>query len=441
MNDQGRTKQQLTEEMKDLRLRIADLEAKEARRRQAEEALRASEEKYRSVVDHIGIGISLISPAMEILTLNHQMKMWFPDIDVSRKPVCYQAFNDPPRKEICSYCPTHKTLQDGQVHESIADTPRGHEVRQYRIVSSPIKDQGGRVVAAIEMVDDITETRQVQEQLRESEVKYRTIFENTGTATMILEEDMTISLVNTEFEKQSGYSKSEVEGRKTWQEIVAGEDLERMKAYHKLRRQNTDAAPRNYEFRFVNRQGEIKDVFITIAMIPETGKSVASLLNITQRKQAEAALRLREQELSLKTQNLEDLNTALTVLLKRREDDKNELEEKVLANVKELVMPYLEKLKVSRLDARTGALVGILESNLANIVSPFARKLSSKYLNLTPREIQVANLIKEGKTTKEIAEFMNVATSAIDTHRFHIRKKLGLNNQNINLQSYLASLG
>lgn len=441
MKDSEKTKERLAGELKRLRRRIADLKAEEVRRRRAEEALRTSEEKYRSVVDHIGVGVSLISPAMEILTLNRQMQMWFPDIDVSRRPVCYRAFNDPPREEVCSYCPTCRTLRDGQFHESIADTPRGHEVRQYRIISSPIKDPDGRVAAAIEMVDDITDARRAQERLRESEAKYRTIFENTGAATLILEEDMTISLVNAEFEKQSGYAKAEVEGRKTWLDIVAGEDMDRMKAYHMLRREDADAAPRNYEFRFVTRKGEIRDVFITIAMIPGTGQSVASLLNITERKQAEAALRQREQELSLKTQNLEDLNTALTVLLKRREEDKIELEEKVMANVKELIMPCLEKLKGSRLDARTSALVGILEANLENIVSPFARRLSWKYLYLTPREIQVANLIREGKTTKEIAEFMNVATSAVDTHRFHIRKKLGLNNKRLNLRSYLATLG
>jgi PAS domain S-box-containing protein len=436
-----KTKERLADELKRLRRRIAELKAAETKRRQAEDALRTSEEKYRSVVDHIGVGVSLISPDMEILTLNRQMQTWFPDIDVSLRPVCYRAFNDPPREEVCSYCPTCRTLRDGQVHESIADTPRRDGVRQYRIISSPIKDPEGQVMAAIEMVDDITDARRAQEQLRESEAKYRTIFENTGTATLILDADMTISLVNTEFEKQSGYAKAEVEGLKTWLDIAAGEDRERMMGYHMLRRQVADTAPRNYEFRIVNRQGEMQDVFITIAMIHGTGKSVASLLNITERKQAEAALRQREQELSLKTQNLEDLNTALTVLLKRREEDRNELEEKVLANVKELIMPYLEKLKGSRLDARAAALVGILEANLENIISPFARKLSWKYLYLTPREIQVANLIREGKTTKEIAEFMNVATSAIDTHRFHIRKKLGLNNKRLNLQSYLATLG
>ena len=82
-----------------------------------ERELRASEETYKSVIDHIGIGVSLISPRMEILTLNNQMKEWFPQINTSKKPLCYKAFNNPPRRGICSYCPTLKTLQDGEAHE------------------------------------------------------------------------------------------------------------------------------------------------------------------------------------------------------------------------------------------------------------------------------------------------------------------------------------
>lgn len=138
-------------------------------RKRAEEALKESEERYRSVVDNAGIGVSLISPNMEILTLNNQMKKWFPDIDVSRKPVCYRTFNNPQRDDVCSYCPTYKTLQDGQVHESITETPSGNETRNYKIVSSPIKDKDGKIVLAIEMVEDITELKRMQQQLLKSE--------------------------------------------------------------------------------------------------------------------------------------------------------------------------------------------------------------------------------------------------------------------------------
>jgi signal transduction histidine kinase len=112
---------------------------------------------------------------MEILSLNEQMQRWFPDADVSKKPVCYRTFNNPPRKGPCSYCPTIKTLQDGQIHESISDTPRGDKTIHYRIISSPLKDKQGRITSAIEMVDDITERRHSEERIIEYQNQLRSL--------------------------------------------------------------------------------------------------------------------------------------------------------------------------------------------------------------------------------------------------------------------------
>jgi len=152
------------------------------------------------------------------------------------------------------------------------------------------------------------------------------------------------------------------------------------------------------------------------------------------------ALREREKDLEIKTSNLEEANAAFKVLLKRRDEDKIELEEKVLSNVKELVVPYLEKLEKTGLDASQKTYLSILESNLNEIISPFLRKLSSKYFSLSPTEIQVANLVKLGKTTKEIAESLISSTRAIEFHRNNLRNKLGLKNKKANLRSYLLSL-
>jgi len=161
---------------------------------------------------------------------------------------------------------------------------------------------------------------------------------------------------------------------------------------------------------------------------------------IEERKQAEQSLLQKEEELRLESLHLEEANTALKVLLKRGEQDKNELEEKVLSNIKELALPYLDKLKLGNLDEKQGAYVEILESNLNDIISPFLKKLSSQYLNLTPTEIQVANLIREGKSTKEIAEILNISERAIEFHRNNIRDKLGLKKSKTNLRSYLLTL-
>jgi DNA-binding CsgD family transcriptional regulator len=148
----------------------------------------------------------------------------------------------------------------------------------------------------------------------------------------------------------------------------------------------------------------------------------------------------RTAQLVQSKEQLEEVNTALRVLLKRREEDKSELEEKVLSNVKDLVLPYVERLKKTPLNNHQKSCAEVLESNLTDIVSPFSRRLSSKYLGLTPTEIRVANLVKDGKTTKEIAEFMNISGKTVETHRDCIRKKMGIKHKKANLRTHLLSL-
>jgi len=167
---------------------------------------------------------------------------------------------------------------------------------------------------------------------------------------------------------------------------------------------------------------------------------VVSHEDITPLKQAEESLIERELDLELQTQNLEEANTALKVLLKRREEDRQKLEERVLINIRELVSAYIIKLKDTKLAPDQKQYVEIIESHLNDIISPFLHSLYSRYPNLTPKEIQVANLVKEGKTTKEIAQIMIISTSVIDFHRKNIRVKLGLKNKKSNLQTYLLSL-
>lgn len=142
------------------------------------------------------------------------------------------------------------------------------------------------------------------EPLRQSEEKYRTLFETTGTATIIIEDDTTISLANKEFENLSGYTKEEIEGKKSWTDFVADKNtLLRMKAYHYVRRMDPDAAPRNYEYTFIDRHGTVKNIFTTFAVIPGTDKSVGSFLDITELKQAEGAIRESEKRFRDLVQN------------------------------------------------------------------------------------------------------------------------------------------
>ncbi len=162
--------------------------------------------------------------------------------------------------------------------------------------------------------------------------------------------------------------------------------------------------------------------------------------DITERKKNEQTLVAREEELRAKTTNLEEVNTALKVLLRRREEDKRELQETVMTNLNDLVHPYLERLRKRSNSARLLEIIDVMETNLNAITSPFFHKLSSQIQNLTSAEIEIANLVKQGKSTKEISDLLNVSIKTIETHRLHIRKKLGLSKKRASLRTHLLSI-
>ena len=181
-----------------------------------------------------------------------------------------------------------------------------------------------------------------------------------------------------------------------------------------------------------HRRNQIEEDFLS---------SVANTLSgIIRLKKAQSKLRKRKRELEIKSRELEEVNAALRVLLKRRDDDKFEFEEKVLFNIREYIQPYLEKFKNSGLNEKQQSYLNILESHIHDIISPFRRKLTSKYLHLTASEMQVANLVMDGKRTKEIALLLNLSEKTIEVHRKNIREKLGIKNKKINLRTHLLAL-
>jgi DNA-binding CsgD family transcriptional regulator len=157
-------------------------------------------------------------------------------------------------------------------------------------------------------------------------------------------------------------------------------------------------------------------------------------------KGVEEELREKHSSLKAKTKELRELNRALRALLTQRDKARRDLEERVLSNVKELVVPYINKLKKSGLDMQQKTYLRILQSNLNDIVSPFVHQLSFRYSALTPTEIQVAQLIREGKTAREIGVMLNSSRRTIESHRQSIRTKLGMKDTKANLRSYLLSI-
>jgi DNA-binding CsgD family transcriptional regulator len=172
--------------------------------------------------------------------------------------------------------------------------------------------------------------------------------------------------------------------------------------------------------------------------------------SITEQKQIEEKLRraydelenqVNERTAALKKsqQELQQANTALRVLLEQKEESKAILEKTIVRNVKELVLPVIGKLSQSSLSDKQQGYMDLLSANLSQITKPFVGKSPLKYANLTPTEVQVAGMIKCGKTTKEISVLMNIGISTVDFHRNNIRKKLNLKKKKVNLQTFLRS--
>jgi len=136
------------------------------------------------------------------------------------------------------------------------------------------------------IIRNINEHKQMEKTLWDLENKYNSLFEATGTAATIVEEDTTISMANIGFEKLSGFSKIEVEGKKSWTEFIPEEYLEKMKKYHYLRRVDPNSVPKTYESKFIDRDGNVRDVLLNVSMITGTKRSVCSILDITEQKRS-----------------------------------------------------------------------------------------------------------------------------------------------------------
>jgi DNA-binding CsgD family transcriptional regulator/ribosomal protein S8 len=193
---------------------------------------------------------------------------------------------------------------------------------------------------------------------------------------------------------------------------------------------------RNFEVQCRRKDGQRIWISLNFRVVRDRNNKVlfyeGTLVDITERKKI-------QEDLENKSRSLEETNAALRVLLKQRDEDKTGLEEKVMHNVRELVFPYIDRLK-SQQSGADKVIVDIIENNLNEILSPFIRSMASRYANFTPKEIQIADLMKKGKTTKEISQILNLSPRTIDIHRYNIRRKLNINKKKVNLQSYLLTL-
>jgi PAS domain S-box-containing protein len=289
--------------------------------------------------------------------------------------------------------------------------------------------------------DEMRIRKQIQADLIQSENQFRILLETLNEGFGMVDSEGRFSYANQKMLDILGRSRTAVVGEKC-------SDFLDEKNRHILKKQlsiRKTGIEKPYEMQFTSKDGKIISTIVSPrGLFDKSGRfkgSFAAITDISDMKASEKALRRREQQLKAKTLSLQEMNSALEVLLRKREQDKSIIQRRILANLGRLVIPYLDSLANTRLSERQRFLVDVVKSNLREILSPFSEKLSAQQIALTRAELQVANLVKLGKSTEQIASDLSISYKTAETHRLRIRKKLGLTHQKANLMSHLLKFG
>ena len=400
-----------------------------------------SEEKYRLLAENAMDGIYIISieagfeyvnPAFERIT-------GYKSEEVYNKNFSFFALVHPNDKELVQKRrkARGKDKKLPPIYEFRIIT-KEDEVKFIEVNTVPLPAEKGRILGILR---DITKRKKTEDELSKAKERFKGIYNSSKDAIAYTDLEGNILDINSSFCSLTGYSRTEILNRMKYQDLTP-------EKYHNFEAEIAERILRTgkseeYEKEYIRKDGSLVPILLTPFIVRGDDNCpigmAAIIRDISERKQVEKELTERKEELEIKSSNLEELNIALKVLLKKREEDKSGLEESILYNVEELIVPYLEKLKKNGLNKKHRVYIEIMEKNINEIISSFAHRISIKYRNFTITEIRIADLIRHGKRNKEISDILNVSPRTIAFHRENIRKKLGLKNSKINLASYLSS--
>lgn len=290
------------------------------------------------------------------------------------------------------------------------------------------------------VAERIMEIAQEMSRRKEKEAQYLALVESINGYVWETDAEAHTTYISSRVKDILGYDPDEIIGKRPL-DLMPPDEVDRAAPVFKSiisRRRSL----KSFEETVIHRNGRLVHLEVNGApFFDDKGALLGyrgSAHDVTRQKEAFEELKLREEELRLKSQTLEEVNAALRVLLKQRDKDRRDIEEGFLKNIKQIVLPYIYEFQKNARDPAQKSRADIVLANLNEIMSPFLNAINR--LNFTPKEIQVASFIRDGKTTKETAELMGVKRSAIDSHRDNIRKKLGLNKAKANLRTCLLSL-
>jgi len=309
------------------------------------------------------------------------------------------------------------------------------------INATVIRDEDGNYLMSRGSLFDNTERKKMEDALAKSEALYRNLFENASIGMFQSSLEGRFLRINKAYAAMLGYESPEevISSITDTATQIHTDSRNRNEALAALEKHGWYYAEQSY----LRKDGSIMIGKLAVRKVVSRDGAPSYLEgiveDITERKQAEEALRKSESDLRIKAKDLAEVNTTMRVLLNTMEKDQEELEEKFLRNLKVQVLPYLRRLKKTPLNEVQKGYLKLAEDYLGEVASPFVQKLTSNYLNLTKKELEVAALVKEGKTSKEIAEILNSTKRAIEFHRENIRKKLDVSNRKCNLTILLRS--
>ena len=416
-------------------------------REKIETALRQSQKRYYDLFNELTDAAFVADAATGILIdVNHAAEQL---MQCSREEIIGTHFSTlhPPKrseyyKSLFAQCSTQHTTRNIDCEVQT----RSGNIIPVTINTSTFEHNGDRLI--IGLFRDVSEQKQAENQLQ---IVYF-FLNNASEAIICVDKNAQIVFANSEALKVFGtitknsdplslYDLVKSSIRRPWQEYW-DENKKKKNIVFDIPVQTSSGQTVQLQFlhNFFEFKGE-EYLCAFVRNITDLKNTQETLMReIEERKIIEQQLSAREAELASKTHELEEVNSALKILLQRTEESKKEVEEKIMFNMQELVIPYIEKMKEIITSDRQKTYLNIIESNIMNIVSPFGKKLSVQNAKLTPSEIHIANLIKNGCSTKKIADMMGLSNRTVDFHRKNIRKKLGITDRKTNLRSVLLSM-
>jgi PAS domain S-box-containing protein len=346
---------------------------------------------------------------------------------------------------------------------------KGHAV-PVKLRSVVTRDSGGTVLETLGLIEpgpgaempldpasgDVTGWEQW-----ETKDNYKNILEHSGDAIFLADFNTRIVTVNNAGLRLLGHERAEDIIGKSLMDFApfrgtftctTGETITFDEAWGKQQISNTEKLYEkgvvHCEMYFVRADGLAVPMDVTLSLLKDQNGNPRGTItvcrDITERKRTLLALQQAHDELERKvrerTVSLEETNIAMRVLLETRSEDRVETGRRLLSHINNLVLPYLDRLRTSGLPEPQSTHLEIAQTNLREIIAPFTEHVGVRMKALTPSEIQVANLVRQGKTSKDIAALLHLSAETVDTHRKNIRRKLGIRRKKTNLRTFLSSI-